>query len=219
MKLTANAIFITVLSASSVAQANLVNNGSFELPKISTSNIIISSGSSTLAGWEISGTSGIDLVGSVWQPVDGNQSVSLNWTSPSTISQTISTNSGSLYELEFSLAAEHPAANSTMRTLDIFWGNSLVSSLSFDPAGFTNVDMGWITYKFQLLGTGVDELKFVSTTPANYGPALDNISVSAVPEPHPAALYLLGCTAIFLLSQRSFIFARFGGPLRGRRQS
>jgi choice-of-anchor C domain-containing protein len=159
------------------ARANLLVNGSFELPVLSVPNTTYPSGSGALTGWSISGTSGIDHVGTLWQAADGSQSISLNWTSPSTIAQTVTTVNGQSYRISFSLAADNPAENATVRTVDVFWGVQLLGSLSFDPAGKTSSSMGWVGYSFDVQGTGSDILKFVSTTPSAWGPALDNVEV------------------------------------------
>ena len=197
MKLLQLLVLAIAIGFATASHANIVTNGSFEHPSIAPQNTTHAAGSLDLQGWSIAGTSGVDHVRSLWQPAEGDQSVSLNWTSPSTISQTLLTEAGQDYQLSFSLAAEHPASNSIERTLDVFWGTSLVGSLLFDPTGRSNANMGWESHAFSVTGTGSDILSFVSTTTGNFGPAIDSVSVLAVPE--PTALILSGTVLLVLV--------------------
>ncbi len=52
--------------------------------------------------------------------------------------------------------------------------------------------MGWMLHVDVVTGTGNDILTFQSTTPNNYGPALDDVSLNAVPEPTALCLALIG---------------------------
>lgn len=158
---------------------NLIRNGGFESPDLGTaSQQVISTGSSALSGWTISGTSGIDLVSTFWQPSEGRQSISLNWKSPSTISQILTTVPGQSYRVSFDLAGEAFGGQSS-RTLDVLWNGVAVSSQSFNYSGQPPTAMGWTTVSVDVLGTGSDILSFRSTTPNNYGPTLDNVRVVA----------------------------------------
>lgn len=170
-------------AAHAAAGANMLANGSFEAPVIADSNVVIVVGSAALSGWVVGGSSGIDLVGSLWQPADGAQSVSLNWTSPSSVAQTLVTENGRSYLLTFKMAAESPQAASTIRSMDVLWGGQSVANVQFNPAGHTNANMGWSEHQYILLGTGLDELRFQSTTVVldAYGPALDAVSLEPFP--------------------------------------
>ena len=73
-------------------------------------------------------------------------------------------------------------------------------------SGDSEISLGWASGAVDLVGTyggrapnGNNDF-YLSTI----------ISATPVPEPHPAALFLLGCATLFLLRQRSFTFARFG---------
>ncbi|MFO0873876.1 MAG: DUF642 domain-containing protein [Phycisphaerales bacterium] len=165
------------------AGANLLVNGSFEAPVIAGSNVVVAVGSSTLTGWVVGGSSGIDLVGSLWQPADGAQSISLNWVSPSSVAQTVVTEHGRSYLLTFKMAAESPQAASNIRSMDVVWGGQAVANVQFNPAGHSNANMGWAAHQYTVVGTGLDELRFQSTTFVldDYGPALDAVSLEPFP--------------------------------------
>lgn len=82
---------LAAVVAPSISTANLVNNGSFESYGGSGFNSNIGAG---ITGWTITG-GGIDIVTqSTWQAADGVASITLGWTSPATITQTVATTSG-----------------------------------------------------------------------------------------------------------------------------
>jgi RHS repeat-associated protein len=162
------------------AGQELVTNGSFEFTALeeNTREYVVPSGSENLDGWQVAGDSGVDLVvNSYWTPSQGEQSISLNWLSPSTISQTIPTRAGQTYTLSFDIAAEVYGGGMD-RSLDVLWNGQVIASPSFQYSGQDGSHMGWTTYRYPVLGTGNDVLSFRSTTPANFGPALDNVSVA-----------------------------------------
>jgi len=180
---------LLVFCRTSTAQPDLVTNGGFEVPAIGVPNAIITVGNTGMTGWNIGGASGIDIVRSLWQPAAGYQSVSLNWTSPCTIVQTLSTTPGACYTLSFRIAAENPATDGTIRSVRVRWGGATVLDTTFNPTGHTNASMGWRLESVSVMGHGSDELRFESTTPGAYGPALDDVrvtpqvSVTAQPSP------------------------------------
>jgi choice-of-anchor C domain-containing protein len=177
--------------ALTVRATNLVTNGSFEIPATASSTTV-AAGSPALAGWQISGTSGIDLVRTLWQPSDALQSISLNWTSPSTLTQTIATVPGQHYQLSFDMAAE-PNGGLPVRTMNVLWDGNLAEAASFSYTGQPPNAMGWQSHTDAVVGGvgGTDTLQFVSTTAGGFGPALDNVALNGVPEPGAMTLALL----------------------------
>ncbi len=180
-------LFFSLASASACAQPDLITNGGFEIPVISVPNAVIASGNSAMTGWTVSGTTGIDIVRTLWQPAAGAQSISLNWASPCTIARTISTTPGACYILTYRIAAESPASEPLIRSLQVRWGGNVVAQPTFNPAGHTNTSMGWRLETVLVTGHGTDELRFESTTIGNYGPALDDVHLrpSVYIESHP----------------------------------
>lgn len=195
---------ISMLGAfAQVCCANIVSNGGFELPALAASTDVYAAGSGSLPNWTISGTSGIDHVRSTfWQSAEGIQSISLNWTSPSAIEQTLVTVPNQKYLLTFSLAAERPTVNATIRTIDILWGGNTVDSLSINPAGNTDANMGWQIFSYIVTGTGSDALKFASTVPGGYGPTLDGVSVNPIPLPASIALLSFAAAGLGMIRRR-----------------
>lgn len=193
------------LSAIAPAHANLVTNGSFETPIVGGAPFVtLNSGSGALPGWSILGS--IDHIGSYWQASDGNQSIDLNGLGQlGTISQTLATTPGQLYELTFDMAG-NPDFDS-VKTL-LVQVDAVAQPFNFDSTGKSLGAMGWVSHSLLFTATDVvTTLMFQSLTidflaPApvsnmfSFGPALDNVAVNAVPV--PAAVWLLGSALLGL---------------------
>ena len=198
----AAALFIGV-SAGAANAATLLTNGSFEDPTASNPFSTIPSVAS-LPGWDIE-LGSIDLIGNYWQHADGLQSIDMNGApgnSPATISQTINNLiNGATYYLSFYLAG-NPDGAPTVKKLTAMLDNGIFGSTgtslfgaTFDTTGKTKLSMGWQQFYQTFTYTGITggslKLSFVGDgdgTP--YGPALDDVSLGAVPV--PAALPLFG---------------------------
>lgn len=187
------------------ARADTVTNGSFEQPTVGGGFVTLPAGSSSLTGWTISnGTVGvapdsIDHIGNYWQAADGNQSVDLDGSpgdsnEAAAISQTLSLTPGQSYLLTFAMAG-NPDDGNTLKTVDVTFG-SVSNVFTFINPSATHSNMGWTYQSLYLPGnlvTGSALLKFDSGTPGWYGPALDDVRVTAVPTPSAA----LGGFAVF----------------------
>ncbi len=172
-----SAVLVLCFSLTLWSHANVVQNGSFE--------VFGGSGNSNIGAginhWTIGG-GGIDIVQTAtWQAADGNVSITLGWVSPSSVTQTLTTVAGQTYEIRFSMAAEI-FGGSAFRTMDVRWNGATVGSPVFQYTGQGPTSMGWTEFTYVVQGTGSDVLSFVSTTTiqANFGPALDNVSVIPV---------------------------------------
>jgi hypothetical protein len=195
--------FTTVIAAFAPAAAaeNIVVNGSFEMyGGPGNSNLGLG-----LDGWTIDGPGGIDIVipesgpGFYFAPADGQVSLSLNWAAPSSVTQLLTTEPGRLYEVRFSMAAEI-FGGPQWRTMDVTWNGGIIGSPAFEYTGQGPEDMGWTEFVFFATATGNDTLAFVSTTPDNYGPALDLVSVTLVPS--PATLPLMAALGTRLVRRK-----------------
>ena len=185
------------------AQAAVVN-GSFEDPGTVTGNwATYNAGSNALTGWTINSGS-IDLINAFWQHSDGNYSINLDGRSPGTISQMLTGLSvGRNYTLAFDMAANTADRNQSVGLTASVGRN--FQSYSFDKAGNSRGDMGWVTYTLDFTAAADSMLlSFASDSPSGpYGAALDNISVTSVPLPASGLLLLAAVGGLALRTRKS----------------
>ena len=196
------------------AQANLVLNGSFETgTSPGASYTALGTGSTAIADWSITSGS-IDYIGGYWQAHDGTRSIDLDGTSAGTIraSQSIATSIGQQYLVSFWMAG-NPDGTPNIKTVDVSFGSSGAQIFKFDDTGFSKTNMGWKLESFLYTATGtLSDLSFQSATQGAYGPALDDVSVTAVPEASTWAMMILGFAGVGFTAYRrknkhSFRFA------------
>jgi choice-of-anchor C domain-containing protein len=200
------AVFTVALAGS--APASVIVNGSFESGTFSGGEFdTLGAGSPNLTGWTVGGN-GIDWIGSYWQPSQGNRSVDLNALNTGSLSQTFATTAGVIYKVTFDMAG-NPDGGPAVKTLTVGATGNAAQTYSFDTTGDSRPSMGWEgkTYFFTATGA-LTTLTFTSTTTANsgnsgfpfaFGPALDNVSVTATPEPVSLVLFgglLVGGAAV-----------------------
>lgn len=193
--------------ASLSASAQIIQNGSFELGVNPGSFTNLFAGSTAITGWTVVGNS-IDYVGSVWNSSNGVRSLDLDGSSgpPYTnggVTQSFSTTIGTSYVVSFDMAG-NPNNAPVVKPMEVSAaGQSAV--FTFDITGTSLSNMGWVAHTWTFVATAATTtLTFQSlTTPPNvgWGPALDNVSVTVVPEPESSVLLALG-GLIILLGQR-----------------
>jgi choice-of-anchor C domain-containing protein len=174
------------------ANATAFTNGGFEIGPNPGGFTTLSAPSAAITGWTVTGGS-IDYIGSHWQPGEGSRSIDLNGNSIGTIAQTFDTVIGMTYTVKFLLSG-NPDGAPTLKTLDVSATGGSTVGYSFSTAGISRAAMGWESKTYLFTATGLSTtLTFASTTPgAFYGPALDGVSVTAVPEPATWAMMIGG---------------------------
>lgn len=185
------------------AHAAEIINGSFENGGVTNPFGTVTGGnSSTITGWTVLGNS-VDFIGDYWQAADGANSIDLNGAGQGGLAQTFNTVANQAYAITFFLAG-NPDNGPTIKTIKVTTNNANEQVFSFDTTGFNKTTMGWKQFTYNFVGNGSPTtLAFNSDNPGAWGAALDNVSISAVPEPATWAMMLLG-------------FGLIGGAMRRR---
>jgi choice-of-anchor C domain-containing protein len=186
------------------AAQNLVVNGSFENgATISGGFRTVGAGDTSITGWTITSGS-VDYIGSFWQAQDGVRSIDLSGDGPGTLAQqTIATQIGQTYLIEFWMAG-NPDDAPSLKELVASFGTNQVFSFQTTPFVTTRNNMLWEYRSFYTTATNTStDLWFQSLNDSPYGPALDNVSVQAVPEPGEYAVMGMATLALGGLMYRA----------------
>ena len=182
------------------AGPNLIINGGFESSTFSGSLTTFTAGSTGLTGWTI-GQDSVDLINTYWAPSGGSYSLDLSGNYDGTISQSFATVIGQTYTVSFDMAANPDDANDAVKFMQV--GLSQQPVYSFSSVGHTHSNMGWTTKTFNFVATDTSStLHFASLQDSAGGVALDNISVTAVPEPETYAMLLAGLGLMGAVARR-----------------
>lgn len=190
-----------ICATAQASAAELVSNGGFESNTVTGSATnTFSRASQGLTGWTI-GVNNVDLVSNLlWAPASGVNSLDLNGTKKGEIHQALNTVVGQTYQLSFDLAGNFLGGLNT-KNLSVNVGSN--GLYSFNTTGRTATTMGWTNYVTTFIAsTAQTNLSFSSNTSGTYGPALDNISVTAVPEPETYAMLLAGLGLMGAIARR-----------------
>ena len=207
LKRTMIAAALAFGAAGGVQAATLVN-GSFEIgpnPNVGPGFITLGTGNSSITGWTVTAGS-IDYIGSYWMAQDGSRSIDLAGTSLGTLTQTLTdTIVGQRYAVNF-WVSKNPDGGAATRTGTFSAGGQTFNFSYALPNNRTNMNWQLETFEFFASSTMTD-LSFAADASAGccFGPALDNVSIDAVPEPATWAMMIGG-------------FAMVGGALRSARR-
>jgi choice-of-anchor C domain-containing protein len=204
LALTSVAVLL-FLPAVTLGDPSLIVNGGFELGTNApiTNYRTITAGTpqaSDITGWTVTNGS-VDWIATYWQPDEGARSLDLGGLSNGTIvSQTVTTVPNAWYELHFALAG-NPDGPPQIKTLDLLVNASVIASPTFNDGGATRAHMNWTELAYSFMATGTSTtIGFRATDPpvngypngSPWGPALDDVSLFAVPIPGAALLGMIG---------------------------
>ena len=192
------------------AFADLVTNGSFEdgtNPPLSHYRTILAGTpeAGDIWGWTVTNNN-IDWIDDYWQAADGRRSIDMSgWFAAGTIvSQALATAPGQEYLLTFYMAG-NPwyGYGLDVKTLNVSVDGKS-ADFTFNIVGHGLLNMGWEKKTLTVTATGTaTNLSFTSLMgDSAYGPALDNVSVTAIPAPAAILLGMLGLGLVGWMKRR-----------------
>lgn len=192
------AVAVLTLLIGGPVWAGLIQNGSFEQGLDPGGFTTLSEGSTAIVSWNVVGT--IDYIGTYWQAQDGQRSLDLNGNSNGGVWQEFATAPGTTYRVSFFLSG-NPDGGPLLKQVNVSVNDQGLQTYSFVLGGSRRDSMNWTAfdYTFQAGGT-TTKLLFRSENadgddqePCCYGPALDNVSVTVVPD-GGSTMWVLGAT-------------------------
>jgi len=201
------------------AHANLLQNGSFELgtaPPDGNFSSLSSGDSTTITNWTVGGVppAGVDYISGYWQPQDGSRSIDLSGSTPmpgttvwGSLSQTFAAQLGQQYKVSFWLSGNPDGQPLPLKYLDVNVGSTLFQT-TFDASvtPTTHGNMGWVLTTFLFVADAASQTITFAANPAlnntYFGPAIDNVDISAVPLPPALLLFGSGLLGMNWLRRR-----------------
>lgn len=177
-------------------RADLIVNGSFESPTTNARTTFFAP--AVFEGWSVDRGS-VDVIASpYWQAADGSQSLALSGFSAGAIYQDIHTSPGETYLLSFAMAGDpFQPGYPLIKHMEVFWGGISIGQFTFDVTGKSYSNMGWIDHQVILAADAPStRLRFVSLDNDAAGPVIDEVRLTAVPEPSGLVSASLGLAAV-----------------------
>ena len=187
MKKIIASLAFAAIGSTAVAAPELIVNGGFENLSIQFFNpgyLTIGNGSNVYAPWVIGGIS-VDAIHGAYGAITGRSIDLLGSPGPGSVAQTFATVANQSYLLSFDLSANNNGLDDGHMTLTI--DNTTYPTFLGAVNVVNNHTLSFIAQ------TNSTTLTFASALVSkNGGPILDNVSVTAVPEPESYAMFLAG---------------------------
>jgi hypothetical protein len=196
-----NKLFLTValFAAACSAHANLLINGSFEVPLVAPGNYGLFA---SIPGWSISSGPAIEIQNHVaGSPHDGNQYLELDSTANTSVYQDVNTVVGAHYLLTL-WYSPRPGVAAGSNGVNLITDGTSNTLLIGD--GTALQDTVWTQYSFFLIGDGSTRIEFAGTGISDsLGGYIDAVSLTTVPEPNALVLLAAAGLAAFAALRRS----------------
>lgn len=199
-------------AATGVLAADLVQNGSFELPNVNATTTdglpyyfyILTSGKPS--DWSSSGSNVtmFDSRSGAWEAASGSQFVKLESFTSNEVFTNFSTLANQSYKVTFSYAPE-PFSTGSQDAVRVLVDG--IQQLSVDRASSTLSSLEWSSHSFVFEASGsTSELRFAGSGEIiSRGGFIDSVSVTAVPEPSASILFLSGLALVTFVRRRKLV--------------
>lgn len=175
-------------SAEALAVTNLVVNGDFELyssGNLSAGYLTVAAGSTVIDGWTVQGAS-VDLIQGNYGAISGVSIDLAGSPGPGSIFQDILVEANKTYRLSWDYFR-----NGVGTPLTVEFGTN--SAAIYSTSNLTSPTTGQLS--FSSTTAGFATVKF-SSGAGSFGPTIDNIIVTTVPNPSSLALFALGLVGL-----------------------
>jgi choice-of-anchor C domain-containing protein len=160
---------------------NLITNGCFQVPGLTSGEDTFVRGSTQITGWTLGGDSVDVKAANWWEAVAGcSQSVDLAGDASGALSQTVSTTPGVSYLLQWEMAG-NPDGGPAVKTMHVFWEGKLVAAPTFNTTGHSDSSMGWVSMHVTVHATdtrSVVTFADASAGDTDAGATLDAVSLT-----------------------------------------
>jgi len=195
------------------AEANLIVNGSFEDPTVPVGGFInFGGGSTAITGWTVVGVDSSVVNGTftqsgiVFQAQDGNQWSDLAGVTSNSMTsgvmQGIATMIGQAYEVSFYVGSATDNYFFFPGTVDLSIDGGARVSYTNPTAPANMLDWKLFTVQFTATSTTTNLTFFNGSAANNFLGAIDNVSLTAVPEPTSVAFLVMGAAGLAICTAR-----------------
>ncbi len=168
------------------AGAEILQDGGFEAPRVRGEPYASLWAGDAIGAWSVD-DGAVDLISQRYgKAAEGKQSLDLDGScGAGTISQVAPTSAGRSYQLCFALAG-NPDGPPAVKTVEVWWGEERLDSLTYDATDAARRHMGWSYHQYVVTATGsATRVMFRSLTPGCYGAALDDVRLEELDQPIP----------------------------------
>ncbi|HYM82361.1 MAG TPA: choice-of-anchor C family protein [Candidatus Limnocylindria bacterium] len=175
LRIALAAMSLVVLS-SAPAQANLIENPSFEVGPDPGEAMELAMGSTAITAWVVT-RDAIDYCGTRWEAAEGSRSLALNGTGPGGIAQSIATNPGAEYTVRFRMSGDAFSSPILKHIRVAAAGQS--QDYEFDAGHAWPWGMGWLEKTFVFTAdSDAATIEFYSLDAGDTGPVIDQVEVT-----------------------------------------